>query len=798
MFFVPLWFNIMDKQTLKILEFQTVLGWLAEKAYSHLGAELLEALQPFDEPKKLEREVAAVAEVSRLLHKHEEPPLHGLRDLRKTWDVLRPLDAIAEPSDLVPVANFCETARRINQFFEHRMEDCPALCKIAEGVTSLPELEENIRRSFTPGGDISDDASPDIKRLRNEIQSEERNLQATLDKMSGRLFDKGHLSDSFYTKRNGRYVLPVKAGARGSVQGIVHDVSGSGETFFIEPMGVVERSNNLASLNAQLREECRRILLQISEAARQALPYLEENTKRLGRMDALATRARFGYENGWHLVEQVSASDRQFKLDRAHHPILRRTINDESIPLSFTVEQDDHALIISGPNAGGKTTTLKAVGLMIVMRQAAIPIPAGPNTKLPFWHKVLADIGDDQSITEGVSTFSSHVLRINSITRSAADDTLVLLDELGTATDPQEGGALAMAVLENLEQNGASIIATSHLASLKQWAHDHPNGRNCSFALEAKTNQPTFELQMDVPGVSEALTVAGQQGLLPSIVQRARELMPEGLADLSKLLKDIERQRRRANRKLKDAHDTRKRIRQSEEDLEKKLDRVRERQLNLERDFATEKEKWLREVRAEVEKKIAGLSEKKAMKEARQEIETLQEKQSQESKKLERKPNTSTKALQALQPGARVRVPSLNDEGEIVAINHNRNRATVALRNLNAEVKLEELEPLGAPEKPKVETRRVYMKARRAGDDVPPMIDLHGKRVVEALDILDEYLDKALLQDYPSVRVVHGHGTGALRTAIHGELRNHPQVSRFRFGNEGEGGGAVTIIEFKE
>lgn len=789
----------MDARTIKTLEFAEVRSWLAERAYCGLGRDALLALTPETDPRHLQRDHERVAEALDLLRLNLAAPMEGLRDPREILGALKPVNSVINPKQLRDVAAFCETARRMSRFFEERTAEFPALSKLSEGLTPLPELEKEIRRCIDDAGEVTDEASPGVRDTRREVRQRENELHKTLDGLTRK--HGSHLQEGYVTQRNGRYVLPVKAASKSSVKGIMHDVSGSGETLFIEPYEVVEKTNALTAAEIRLRDEIQKALAALSDAAHVALPYLNENCERLQAFDSILTRARFGYAQGWILLEwQDPAQPRTLRLSQAHHPILRMQLGEKSMPIDLELNADDRVIVISGPNAGGKTTSLKTLGLLCLMHHCAIPIPVEQHSRLPLLSHILADIGDEQNIHTGLSTFSSHIRNLARILESASDGALVLLDELGTATDPDEGGALATALLEKLAERGATTFVSSHLAALKQWAHETPGMRNCSFFLEADTHRPTFKLVMDQPGSSEALIVAQQQGMPQSVVQRARKLLPEGLGDLSRLLRDLEGQRRRLDKRLREASQTRREAKQFQDEWQKRSDRIRERQLNLEKEFTTEKEKWLRDVRAELEQQIANLknsTSKEELLETQQQVREMQDAVQRERKDQDRKPQAPEHELRQLEPGCRVKVESLGGSGELLSIDLERNKARVQLGAIEVEVKAGDLRRLDDPPVPQQPVERHAVLVRTSSAGVMPSLDLHGQRVDEALDNLDAYLDRAVMQGYPWVTVAHGHGTGALRRAVHERLKQHPLVTRFRFGNPGEGGAAVTIIEFK-
>jgi len=781
-----------DRHTEEILEFGKIRAAVAERTACALGRERVMTRSAATRPDEIEREYTYVGELYRLFERNQEPPIHELQDLRALWLRVTPRNAILEPKELVQVADFCAVVARVRKFLTQNRDDAPHLAEQADLLVLLHDVEYRIRQAIDPNGEVMDQASPRLREIRGEIRSLEARIQHTLERFVRILGDADVLQDDFITQRQGRYVLPVKAGQKGKIRGIVHDASHSGETFFIEPFAVVEMTNDLTERRVAEREEVRKILNELCDLVRADLAAFEQNTVLMGDLDERIARAGFGWERRWILPQWQS--EHPLKMIGVHHPLLVLQSPDTSVALDLPLGDGDQALIISGPNAGGKTTALKTVGLLTLMFQSAMPVPVDTASNFRVFHRILADIGDEQDVTAGVSTFSSHVRHIAEMLTVADETTLVLLDELGTATDPTEGGALAVAVVESLIERGSLALVTSHLGLLKAWAEQHPHARNASFHLNPQTQRPTYRLRLDVPGVSEALVIAEQQGLDRRVIERAYRLLPEGVYDLNRVLLRLEERERELAEELARAAKREREAAALQSRLEAEREQLQERQRHLKQDFLREKEAWLRDVRQQVEKQIAQLASRDDILKAKRQIQELQEEVQREQRSLDRDVPFAPSAFDRLKPGRRVRVEFLHDEGEVVGVNVERQRVTVLIRNVEVELTPDQVMLLeGKPEPPNV-GRTVGAREAAA---MSPNLDLHGLRAEEAVARVDKFLDLALRHDLAQVRIRHGRGTGALRRAVHEFLREHRSVRSFALADEQNGGPGVTIVELK-
>jgi DNA mismatch repair protein MutS2 len=781
------------------LDMPAVRDLLAARCVCDLGRSRVQQMHPMTSETDLAHATALVSEYMQLLAARTEPPIHELRDVTLHLRKASRERAILDPSELLDLRHFLETAGRMRAFFEPRRDACRTLHHLAMPLHHAPALIRSIDEKIGPDATVRDSASETLQRLRAEILATEQRLQRELQKMVRSLFDSGDLQDDFWTLRNDRYVLPVKSTNRGKVPGIIHDSSNTGETVFIEPFAILEESNRLADLKLSEREEIFRILLRVANHVRDEMNVLLTDLEILAELDFVQAKARFGVDfDGAFPV--LTGPERPVGLSCAHHPLLYSADRSASRPLNLSLDAADRVLIITGPNAGGKTTALKTIGLTALMVQCAVPVPADKRSHLPVFTEILAAIGDEQSVLEGESTFSAHMRRICEILRRAGPRALVLLDELGTATDPGEGGALAVAILESLAERGALTIVSTHLAVLKNWAESHPAGRNASFRLDPSSHRPTFSLQLDVPGISEALVVAEQVGIPPEIIARARALRPEGELDATALILRLQEKENELTRQLAATEQARAALEVATVDLEAERRRLAEQRRKARAEMAAEKERELAGLRAQVEALLARQPSRQELLAARRELDAAQSAAASER----REQGAPAGALDpgGLRKGDRVRVASLNEEGVVEEVLPQRSSVRVKLRKVTAVVAFDDLRPpaetvapdAGSPSPPAA-TTGVVAFVRPSG--VPVSLDLHGMRVHEALEKTDQFMDQALAAGLGFVRLVHGHGTGAIRRALHDHLRGHPLVKRYRHGSPAEGGGSVTIVDLR-
>lgn len=773
-----------------MLEFDKIRVAGASYAITGAGKELFLSLTPQKTLSSIAKDLTRLRRMMDLLDRGETVPLEGLCDIR---DLIKKLDSISsflEGGELLELARFLEAVEKLRKFLHRHRETAPELFETFKPLIPLPEIVKLIRSRIDDEGEVRDDASHALKKLNSELETAQRKIQAELNRMVKSLSQQKLLQEEFHTLRGDRYVIPVRAASKGKVPGIVHDVSGTGETFFIEPLIIVEQSNHLATVKIAIRNEIQRILLEISDTIRPNLTELRQNSSLIAEFDFLHAKARFAHNNLFSIPEMAERGC--LKLLRAHHPLLYLKDKKASVPISLELSDEDKVLVISGPNAGGKTTALKTIGLLSLMAQSGLAVPVFPDSRFPLYHNWFADIGDAQDVTEGVSTFSAHIRNISRILRETDGKSLVLLDELGTATDPTEGGTLAIGILEKLARSSALIIATSHLSPLKAWAHEFKGARNASFRLDEVTREPTFQIMLNVPGASEAFLIAEREGLPVDVMRRAAQLLPKGEADLSQLIASLqikEKELERNRKEIKDLLVEQKKLRYHVGELQEYL---KEKERRLEEDMLSAKEGLLKEAGQFIEKQLADLPTRQAIVQAKneikKEIQKVEEKQ-KDLKQIYEEPVDPDR----FPPGQVVYISPLNDFGKIKAADCVKLTVIVTVKGMDVTVPMSGLKIPLPQEIPTSRAQKITWKKR---DDVPFELDLHGMYVEEMLSVVEKYLSDAVLADMPYVKILHGIGTGALRKALHEYLQKHPLVKKYGYGTAEEGGGGVTIVNF--
>jgi DNA mismatch repair protein MutS2 len=775
-----------DGHARRVLEFDKLLAIFAAAAHTPGGAAQLRRLVPTDE-------IEAVQHRQSLLHETRQAliaglrswPLEGIGDLRSILARATVHGARLDPPELRQAAETLRGFARLRRFLDAHAEALPQLRLETQDLQPQDSLAQAIDKSILETGEIADTASPELSRLRRRLVTQR---QAVLRRLESHLgADRGDAGD-YVTMRGERYVIPVRADA-GHVRGIVHDRSSKGGTLFIEPLDVVDANNELQELRDAERREVQRILEDltgrlgaVAEAVLQSLAIAE-------RIDALHAAAS--------VAESMGAArlrlGRKIRLREARHPLLERSLQSQSkpvVPLDLDLE-NARALVITGPNTGGKTVALKTVGLLVLMHQSGLQVPAHPDSELPLFERLVADIGDEQSIDAAESTFSSHLRHVRNAVDGAQVGLLALLDEFMAGTDPEEGAALAKVVLRHLVARHATALVTTHLGALKLFADGEPGLRNASMIFDAAQGTPLFRLQAGVPGSSNALTTAARLGFDAQLVEAARRERGENASRIEEVLEGLQRERQRlaeARAAAETAQAESKRLREEAAQELAELTRHRERHRAQAR---REAQTLLSDARARIESTVRELREAQASRPA---IRKAQEDLQNLTESLQPPAERALGPRRTPQPGDVVWVRPLSREGRLERILGD-GRALVRYGNAAVTVRLEDLEGLPESKDSSPPTRPGGYEVQSEETQVALEVDLRGLDRAEALAALEQFLDRAVLQGLPSVRIVHGKGTGVLRRAIQEHLTSHPSVASSRLGEHGEGGSGVTIVQ---
>ena len=784
----------MDTKTLKRLEFHKILERLSGYAGSGLGKDRALALEPSTERMLVERMQSETTEGRELLRLDPTAELGGWRDIRAPLLKLE-RGALLEPEELLAVGQTMTACRRIKKFFAERPENYPLLGEITAVLFSLPGLEQQIATSILPGGAVADRASDALAQIRRKIARGQAEVKEHLESVIRSPHYQKYLQDPIVTIREGRYVVPVKIEYRAQVPGIVHDQSASGATLFVEPMAVVEKNNELRRLLVAEKQEIARILADLSAALAEHAGPLGVSIEALGDFDFIMARAR--YSEKLDAVAPLFSGEARLDLKKARHPLLQ----GEVVPVSLTLGHGFDTLVITGPNTGGKTVALKTAGLVVVMAQAGLHIPAGEGSSLGIFRRVFADIGDEQSIEQSLSTFSSHMTNLVDIVRRAGRDSLVLLDELGAGTDPAEGAALARAILEELHAAGARTVATTHYSELKSFAYATGRVENASVSFDAITLRPTYRLLIGRPGRSNAFEIALRLGLPQTLVERARSFLTDEQVQVEDLVLSLEKARQEAEAERAAAAALRAEAEQLKNKFEKIEGDLAEKREAILAGAAEEAHRLVKSAKSEAEAAIRELREKlstdaarireTAIQEARARLQSMQERAARAAP--EKKPAAG--APGDLRPGEEVFLPRYNQKGCVINAPAG-GEVQLQVGVLKLSLPLSEIRRVEQPKKATggSQAGAILMdKARQVSSE----LDLRGLYAEEALLEVEKYLDDAYLAGLPKVCLIHGKGTGSLRAAVHRQLSGHSRVKSFRLGEHGEGGYGVTIAELK-
>ncbi len=776
----------LDKVTSELLDFPLVLEQVAKFAYFALGRELVLALQPADDVRDAQKRLRVVAEARKCIAKGVDLSLGGVHDIRPL--VRRAIGGgRLEAKEILDIRDTLLVAKRVRDTLagSRAATEFPRLWEIAEGIDPCPSLVSKIEACVADDGQILDSASPSLARVRSSLRDSHKRL---LDRLHAIVMSPQYesvLQDKVVTQREGRYVIPVKAQARSQLPGLVHDQSASGATLFVEPLEIVELTNRWKAFQRQEEREVARVLDELSRQVALAGAQLERDVGLLGEIDKVQAVARY--------CESLDASEPELvdpegevplDLRRARHPLIPA---DRVVPVDVWM-RGFRIMVITGPNTGGKTATLKTVGLLTVMAMCGFHIPAQSGCKVPAVDAVLADIGDDQSIPQNLSTFSSHVSRISRILEECTDRSLVLLDELGAGTDPEEGSALARALLSHLLKRRSTVLATSHHRDVKLFAYATDGVENASVEFDLTTLRPTYRLIIGLPGSSHALTIARRLGLPDEIVDEAQNLLTPATVVFEGLVQDLERE-------IRLLEQTRARLEEEESEARMLKAKLEDRLKQMEHEVHLAREQAVSAVTEELSafrQRIQSLLKAAEAQEAsRKWYRRAISEASRVAEELVSKTRTATPAVQeskGLSRGDKVWVPELQADGEVVNIGDG--KVLVAVGNLLVSVDAAGLSPLPASKQGPLQ------RVSRGRPSPPPeQLLVTGMRTEEAEVEVERYLNRACIAGLARVRIVHGVGSGALRNHIRNMLRRHPLVASIRPGAPHEGGDGVTIVE---
>jgi DNA mismatch repair protein MutS2 len=787
----------MDEHTLKVLEFDKIRDKLSGLCLTEMGKELAVSIFPTRDREIAEKEIRQTTELKEILLYEGQFPLCSVKDIRVPLRKAEKEGARLEPHELLNIGEVLIVSRSLIKFFRNKEEKYPLIQSLVSDLRSFDQILSAINSAVDPTGEVKDNASGRLSDIRHQQKTLRNRILDKLEKMIGARKTKGPRQDDIITIRDGRYVVPMDESDFFQSRGIIHDRSRSGATVFVEPLVVVKLNNQLRELTLEEEVEIERILREITDLIRAELVDLDVMVRILQELDFIHAKAQlsFTYDGNPPLLNEQGL----INLIEARHPLLYSPREKkEVVPLSVNLGGEFFTIIITGPNAGGKTVALKTVGLLSLMAQAGLHIPAKPYSEIPVFKKVYADIGDEQSIEMSLSTFSSHMLHIKEAVENSDSESLILLDELGGGTDPKEGVALGEAIIDELVKREARVIITTHHGALKLLTQDYSQIRNASMEFDKETLTPTYRFQMGYPGSSYAIQIAQRLGMPQGIISKAQEILGSEERDLGKLLENLEKDLKKV-RENRQALEEQKKI---TEDLmhlyQDRMNKLKEQEKELKTKALQESKLMVEATRVELERLVAQIrktqAEKQSIKEAHRVVEEKRASINQELEKFEEK---VTKKLGIIQPGDSVWIEPLGIRGEVVSKDEQSKMFKVLVGSVTYDVEEEKLTRIEEGEKVEAESEYVSTSSYTI-PQVSPEIDLRGLMAEEAYDIVDKYLDNAYLAGLTTVSVIHGKGTGALRKKISEFLSHHHRVENIRLGEWNEGGAGVTIVKLKE
>ena len=778
------------------LELPAVLEMLAGEAVSEPAKAEALALVPSIHRAEVERLLAETSAAKDMMVYKGSPSLSGLRDVRGSL-ARADMGGVLNPRELLEIAGVLQSARAVRSYgMSAEKETC--IDHLFKMLQTNRFLEDKIVNSIPSEDEIADSASSELSDIRRKMRAAAARVRDSLQKIISAPSMAKFLQDPIITTRSDRYVVPVKAECKGSVPGLVHDVSASGATLFVEPMAAVKANNEIRELKAKEKAEIERILAELSAECAAHREDIDADFSALVRLDGIFARAKLSFKLNAGAPE---LSEHGVRLRRARHPLLDK---DKAVPIDVELGEDYDTLVITGPNTGGKTVTLKTIGLLCLMAQCGLHIPAAEGSCVPIFDKVLADIGDEQSIEQSLSTFSAHMVNIVNVLQECGDGSLLLFDELGAGTDPVEGAALAVSILESARARGCVIAATTHYAELKVYATNTPGVMNASCEFDVDTLRPTYRLLLGIPGKSNAFAISRRLGLPEEIIEDAKGRVGMTSAKLEETIEKLEQTRQILDRERTESA---RQLRQAEEERKKAVQLRAELEIRLEKSeqkARREAERILADARTVAESTFRELD---AMRSAQNEENDHQRinaaraemrrklNETQDSLRRDEPAPEEKKSARAVQVGDVVQIRSMGVKATVLAISVDR---TLTLQAGILRVTAREDEVLLLEnEKPAVTIRAESRGTTLRQSAVSSELDIRGMETIEAIPVVERYIDSAVQSRLETVTIIHGKGTGALRAAVQQSLRRNKQVKSFRLGRYGEGETGVTVVELK-
>ncbi len=792
----------MEAKTYKVLEYDKIVKMLVEKAESQLGKNMAKNIKASSDIEEVEYMQRETQEALKLFIDKGTPPLYGIYDISHELKMAE-IGGVLSPGSLLKISDSLRVSRNLKRYIKEVREqgklDCPIVQGLIEDLRTFKTIEEEINNAIVGEDEISDNASGALRSIRRQIMNKNDSIKDKLNSITNSNKYKKYLQDSIVTVRDGRYVVPIKQEYKSYFPGIVHDQSSSGATLFVEPMAVVELNNELRELEIKEKEEIEKILRKLSNLVAEEASSIKNNQKILQRLDFIFAKGKLALEmNG---TKPNLNNKGYINIKQGRHPLLKV---DKVVPIDIYIGKDFNTLVITGPNTGGKTVTLKTVGLLTLMGQSGLHIPADFDSEIGVFDQVFADIGDEQSIEQSLSTFSSHMTNIVNILEKVDENSLVLFDELGAGTDPTEGAALAMSILEHLLKKNIRTIATTHYSQLKIYALTTEGVRNASVEFDVDTLSPTYRLLIGVPGKSNAFEISKRLGLQDYIINYAKTLVSKESVEFEDVLQAIDRDRKIIEENRFEAEKLKYEVEKLKEELSREKEKTKETKEKIILKAKEEARNILRAAKEESDNIIEELRQisQDIEKERSKKIYQSQEKLRLKLNEVENSISDDILNVKSNEPpknlkiGDTVEVLSLNQKGTVLELPDEDGNVVVQVGIMKVNVHISTLKRAESDEldKGKVSTKNII---RTKSANVQKEIDLRGKTLDEALLDLDKYIDDVYLAGIKEAYIIHGKGTGVLRSGINSYLKRHKHIKSSRMGKYNEGGDGVTVIELK-
>jgi DNA mismatch repair protein MutS2 len=789
-----------DSHTLRVLEFEKVLEMASVHAFTSPGRKAVLQLKPLQSREEALERMRLISACRRLKNEGFELGIEHFDELDTLFRRLKPEEAVLEPLELRSLLPLLRSALNLRRL----LKEAPSteLRQLLERLHTHPEIMREIERSIEPDGRIADEASAELFDIRQRIRALDRRIKSVLERILSDRSLKPHIQDFYITERNGRRVIPVKSDSRGHIRGVIHDISNTGETVFVEPNETLQMGNELESLKAEERVEEFRVLKRLSALLWDVLSELQEDYNTVVKVDMLHCLASFAEQ--MQMVPPEINHSGYIKIVKGRHPLLWKSLKDrgrlhELVPLDFEIRQPCRGMVITGSNTGGKTVALKTVGVLQLMTLTGMHLPVAEGTTFPFVKRVIADIGDEQSIEQSLSTFSAHVMRLKEIIETSDSSTLVIIDELGTGTDPDEGGALGCALLKRLVERGAIVVVSTHLGLLKAYAYKHPQLVNGAMQIEAKKVDgrtvfwPTYKLQIGEPGQSYALYIAERFGMPEELIEEAREMVRNKSSILEEVLRELRQTQERIDKKLKSIEKAEREVQELKEKLRNEIERIKHLKSKVLQETHRKAEEILRSTRREAEELLRRIRTHQKQ-EAKAALKEIDRQLRYHIEKTESLKDNHPKRITTPREGQSVLIGGFGIVGIVTEVIPSTGRCRVDAGGKEIEVSINNLfEP--------ADTETEEASATAVGEPLrePPSLELNviGMRVEDALREVERYLNDAALGGLEEVRLIHGIGSGRLRDAIRGYLDKHPLVQEFSPAPAEQGGEGVTIVKMR-